>query len=290
MIERLHSALVLVSDLETATNDYARLLGQPPARLEIERATGVRSALFGLANTALELREMKRDSEEPGREPSDAANRERLGQAGLRFACDMDDPSAELSVRGIDVLSREERVGRMDGGVVDRCYDSHSLDLEASRGISVELITRETVPIEPNPAGDVDPQSRIRSLDHVVVMSPAPDATRDFYGDRLGLRLALDKSFEKRGVRLLFFRVGGTTVEIGARMGVDARPEKSDGFGGLAWQVPDIDAFHARLAADGFDLSGIRTGNKPGTRVCTVRDPVHGVPTLIIEPVKDDDV
>ena len=71
----------------------------------------------------------------------------------------------------------------------------------------------------------------------------------------------------------------------GARIGVDPQPEASDRFGGLAWQVPDIDAVQARLAADRFDVSEIRTGNKPGTRVCTVRDPVHSVPTLLIGPV-----
>jgi hypothetical protein len=49
--------------------------------------------------------------------------------------------------------------------------------------------------------------------------------------------------------------------------------------------VGDIDAIRSRLLGDRFDVSEIRDGNKPGTRVCTVRDPVHGVPTLLIEPV-----
>jgi catechol 2,3-dioxygenase-like lactoylglutathione lyase family enzyme len=125
----------------------------------------------------------------------------------------------------------------------------------------------------------------IQALDHVVVFSADVEATRDFYADRLGIRLALDRTFEKRGVRLLFFRIGGVTIEIGGRLGLEPQPDSLDRFGGLAWQVPDIEAIQSRLRADRFDVSEIRDGNKPGTRVCTVRDPVHDVPTLLIEPL-----
>ena len=75
--------------------------------------------------------------------------------------------------------------------------------------------------------------------------------------------------------------------ELLTKLGVDVerQPDGTDRFGGLAWQVPDIDAIRSRLLADRFDVSEIRDGNKAGTRVCTVREPVHDVPTLLIEPV-----
>jgi catechol 2,3-dioxygenase-like lactoylglutathione lyase family enzyme len=159
----------------------------------------------------------------------------------------------------------------------------------ASRSIGIELISEE-VGSWPSEASDAVghrslDESVIRGLDHVVVMSTDIEATRDFYADGLGLRLALDRSFEKRGVRLIFFRIAGVTIEIGGRLGVERNPEGRDRFAGLAWQVGDIDAIRSRLLADRFDVSEIRDGNKPGTRVCTVRDPVHEVPTLLIEPV-----
>ena len=37
-------------------------------------------------------------------------------------------------------------------------------------------------------------------------------------GDRLALRLALDRTFEERRVRLLFFRIAGVTVELAASL------------------------------------------------------------------------
>jgi acetylornithine deacetylase/succinyl-diaminopimelate desuccinylase-like protein len=45
----------------------------------------------------------------------------------------------------------------------------------------------------------------------------------------------------------------------------------------------------ARLAAAGFDVSEVRQGRKPGTKVFTVRDAPGGVPTLMLsaEPAKE---
>ena len=278
MIERVHSLLVVVPDLATASNDYARLLGADPVRRERDAATGASSAFFAVANTVLELRE--------------ASASERVGQAGLRLSLAGDGPAADeggvlasaLAERGLEVAASGAARGEGDDDPGDlRQYGRVRLADASCRGLPVELVHGETVAIEPR-ALDPDP-SRVASLDHLVVMSPAPDDTARFYGERLGIRLALDKSFEARGVRLLFFRVGGTTIEIGARLAATPEPEKRDRFGGLAWQVPDIEAIHSRLAADGFDVSETRPGNKEGTFVCTVRDPVHGVPTLLIQPV-----
>ena len=50
------------------------------------------------------------------------------------------------------------------------------------------------------------------------------------------------------------------------------------------WQVADADAARQRIAEAGFDVSEVRGGNKPGTRVCTVRGEPCGVKTLLIEP------
>ena len=277
MIERVHSLVVDVPDLAAAANDYARLLDREPARRERDAATGVRSVFFALANTALELREAE-----------DAA---RPGQAGLRLALAGDGPAAgdgqavveALEARGLAVEHALARRGDDESGGAARDWGSVRLAASSSRGLPVELVHGETLAIASAPQGP-DP-ARITSLDHLVVLSPAPDATAALYGDALGIRLALDRSFERRGVRLLFFRVARTTIEIGARLGAPPEPDARDRFGGLAWQVPDVDAIQARLAADGFDVSETRTGHKPGTRVCTVRHPVHGVPTLLIQPV-----
>ena len=48
-------------------------------------------------------------------------------------------------------------------------------------------------------------------------------------------------------------------------------------------RVADIDATRARLAAAGLDVSEVRIGRKPGTRVVSVRNGTCGIHTLLLE-------
>ncbi|HJQ61113.1 MAG TPA: VOC family protein [Vineibacter sp.] len=122
----------------------------------------------------------------------------------------------------------------------------------------------------------------ISGLDHVVVRSPNPDRALALYGARLGLDLRLDRTNPEWESRLLFFRCGDLVVEIvhGLKAG---RSEGSDHLWGLSWRVPDAESVHARLSAAGIEVSEIRSGRRPGTRVFTVRDRATRVPTLVLE-------
>jgi catechol 2,3-dioxygenase-like lactoylglutathione lyase family enzyme len=127
------------------------------------------------------------------------------------------------------------------------------------------------------------PEAALAAFDHAVVVSQEIEASGAIYGDALGLRLALDRSFEARKLRMLFFRVGGVTIEVvGPLAGGDAAAP--DRFGGLAYRVADVDAARERVHDAGFDVTDVRVGHKPGTRVCTLRDGSCGVPTLLIGP------
>ena len=64
----------------------------------------------------------------------------------------------------------------------------------------------------------------------------------------------------------------------------DEPSEAPDRLWGLSWRVANADAAQARLKQSGVNVSDVRTGRKPGTRVFTVRDNTLGVPTLIVEP------
>src|SRR6202011_1611347 len=121
------------------------------------------------------------------------------------------------------------------------------------------------------------------ALDHVVVSTADPERAAALYGARLGLDMALDRSHPDWG-RLMFFRCGDLIVEVVQRPGKDAAVDKThDRLWGLSWRVADIDATRARLASAGVDVSDVRTGRKPGTRVLTVRNGTCGIPTLLGE-------
>jgi hypothetical protein len=81
----------------------------------------------------------------------------------------------------------------------------------------------------------------------------------------------------------MFFRCGDVIVEVTHRPGKSADTSQ-DRLSGICWRGADIDATHARLVQAGVDVSEVRTGRKPGTRVMTVRSGTCSVPTLLVQP------
>jgi catechol 2,3-dioxygenase-like lactoylglutathione lyase family enzyme len=147
------------------------------------------------------------------------------------------------------------------------------LSARLTRGLSVLGVERSD---SERLRGKVKDPAAVNALDHVVVRTADPDAAIALYRDGLGVRLALDRMIG--ATRMLFFRVGGVTLEVVH----DAGRADQDAFHGLAYRVGEIEAAHARMAGLGFALGELRAGNKPGTRVFTVRDGTSGVPTLVI--------
>ena len=122
----------------------------------------------------------------------------------------------------------------------------------------------------------------VTAIDHVVVHTSDPERAIAHWRDRLGLRLALDRTFPERGLRLLFFRSGGLTLEYAHALD-GTLGSSDDRVYGVSYRVSDAEAVRARLAADGLDVSEVRAGMKPGSTVVTVRSGTAGVPTLLIE-------
>jgi catechol 2,3-dioxygenase-like lactoylglutathione lyase family enzyme len=152
----------------------------------------------------------------------------------------------------------------------------------ATRGVPMLVLEHRSPPgLLPLAEPHVEVAGAVAAVDHVVVRTADVEAARALYGDGLGLRLALDRSFAAWGVRLLFFRTGGLTVEVAASL-TEADAAAPDRLWGVSWRVPDLDAARARLAGAGFDVSEIRAGKRPGTRVATVRGETHGVATLML--------
>jgi len=152
----------------------------------------------------------------------------------------------------------------------------------ATRGVPLSVVEHVTAPEVLPPAAPIA-DGAVTAVDHVVVMTGSADGVIALYGDALGLRLAFDKTFAERGLRLIFFRVGGLTVECAVPQGEAALPAGADDrIWGISYRVGDVTAARARLVAAGFDVSEVRKGHKPGTAVLTVRRETHGVATLMI--------
>lgn len=286
MLESLDHVILAVRDLDAATDVYSRLLGREPSWRGSHPRLGTAHTLFRLERSYLELLAPDR------REGEGAAGwlRERLevhgeGLMGLAFGTpDADACAKTLRERGLRATDPVAGEGRDERGVGLRRWRNVYLPLEQTRGVLLFAIEHGT---QPDALPDAVPTSEsgvVRAIDHVVIRTADPEATIALYGEALGLRLALDRTFEERGVRLIFFRVGGVTVEVAARTGADPDRDAPDEPWGIAWQVDDVSAAQARLRSAGFDVSDTRAGNKAGTRVCSVRAGTHGVPTLVIGP------
>jgi catechol 2,3-dioxygenase-like lactoylglutathione lyase family enzyme len=285
MIHSLDHVIVAVRDLEAATATYTLLLGREPSWRGEHPGQGTANSLFRLANTYLELLGVTGDGGFAARVRG-RLGRDGEGVAGLAFGTDdAGECAAELRARGLPAADPVEGSGADSRSGAKRSWRNVHLPESATRGVLTFAIEHLSPPEALPPARVTgDPAAAVEALDHVVVRSADPDATGRFYGESLGLRLALDRSFPDRKVRLQFFRVGGVTVEVASALGPAPDPAAPDRLWGLAWRVPDADAARARLLGAGVSVTPVRSGNKPGTRVCTVEQDTCGVPTLLIAP------
>ena len=282
MISALDHAVLLCPDIESGVAVYAALLGRAPD-WRAETDEGVATALFQLGNTALEL------VAPSGHGASADHLRDRITEEGSGLK--------SLAFRSNDLSGDHRLLSRLalspapiqDGESEDRnrearrTWRSFRCPPEAGAGVRWFFVEPLEGILEPAEV----PLGHVHALDHLVINTPNPDRAMALYGAKLGLRLALDRTAPEWGVRLIFFRTGGLTLEIAHRLGQGGDPTGPDAFWGLTWRVGDIEAAHERLAAKGFNISEVRTGRRAGTRVFTVRDGTMNVPTLFISGVAD---
>ena len=152
----------------------------------------------------------------------------------------------------------------------------------ATRGVRLFFLELAREHLKERPLSVTSAAASITALDHLVVSTSDPERAAALYGARLGLDMALDRSHPDWG-QLMFFRCGDLIVEIVHRPKDQAADRSRDRLWGLSWRVADIDATRARLLSANVDVSDVRTGRKPGTRVLTVRDGTCGIPTLLVE-------
>ncbi len=288
MFHCLDHVILAVSDLDAATRQYARLLARSPSWRGEHPSAGTANTLFRLENTYIELLSLAGDGP-LGRAISAVLDTRGEGLLGMAFGTDdADSCRATLSERGLDPEPVEKGLGRDVESGAFREWLRVPLPLAKTRGVGLFGIQHtsfdEILPKAP-PIGAAD--AAVFALDHVVVRTADAKACKALYGDALGLRLALDREFPQWGARLLFFRVGGLTVEVAGSLGdsddgVDVT--RGDRLWGLSWRVRDAVAAHARLVEGGFDVDEVREGRKPGTHVFSVRAGTCGVPTLVLEP------
>jgi catechol 2,3-dioxygenase-like lactoylglutathione lyase family enzyme len=251
VIHALDCITLGVASPEAAQQSYAALLGCAPGPASVPLS-------LQLANTR--LRFVAR--------PSAVGD----GLAGMAFA-----------VRDLTKAKHllERRAMRVHLAAADEASALH-IATDSTHGVPISLVEREPDTAPPS-SGTAGADAAVSSLDHAVIRTPNPERAVAFYAGRLGLSLRLDRSEPSWGARLLFFRCGDLVVELAHDLkgGVSDEPDQ---LWGLSWRVPDVARAHARIKAAGVDVSDVRIGRRPGTRIFTVRSHTSGVPTIMIGP------
>jgi catechol 2,3-dioxygenase-like lactoylglutathione lyase family enzyme len=277
VITGLDHVVVLVGDIAAATTAYQTLFARTPAWRN--SGDGADRVLFTLDNMTLELMSPQGESATADRIRA-VMSEQGEGPASLCFRtgdiAKMHRRLDRLTLKPEPVAEVESR-DAATGAVLS--WKRTRAATDATRGVRLfflELAKERPLSVRTTPAS-------ITAMDHVVIATADPERAAALYGARLGLDMALDRSHPDWG-RLMFFRCGDLIVEVVHRPGKDTTTDKAhDRLWGLSWRVGDIDATRARLISAGVDVSDVRTGRKPGTRVLTVRNGACGIPTLLVE-------
>jgi catechol 2,3-dioxygenase-like lactoylglutathione lyase family enzyme len=275
VISGLDHVVLLVEDIEAGAKTYELLLGRSPAWRN--SGEGADRVMFTLDNMTLELMAPSGFSVAADR-IREVIKRSGEGLASLCFLTfDIAKAHRRLDRLALnpDPIAEVESRDRDSGSTLQ--WKRTRATTELTRGVRLFFLELA----KPRPPSPVASAAPVLGLDHVVIATGDPERAAALYGARLGLDMALDRSHADWG-RLMFFRCGDLIVELVQRPGAVADPTR-DKLWGLSWRVADIDAARARLAAAGLDVSEVRGGRKPGTRVMSVRDGTCGINTLLLE-------
>jgi catechol 2,3-dioxygenase-like lactoylglutathione lyase family enzyme len=275
MITGLDHIVVLLDDIEAASSAYQLLLGCAPSWRS--RTEGAETVLFTLDNMTLELMTPAGSS----------VNAERIrsvmniGGGGLASICFRVGDIAKMHRRLDRLALKPEQVSEVescDAGSGARLrWRRTRASSDLTRGVRMFFLELA----EPRPRSAAMADAPILALDHVVISTEDPERAAALYGGRLGLDMVLDRSHQEWG-QLMLFRCGDLIVELVKRP-VAGGDHTHDKIWGLSWRVADLEASRARLIAAGIDVTEIRHGREPGTRVLSVRSGTCGVHTLLLE-------
>jgi catechol 2,3-dioxygenase-like lactoylglutathione lyase family enzyme len=275
VITGLDHVVILVGDIAAAALAYQTLFARTPAWRN--SGDGAERVLFTLDNMTLELMSPSGEGAVADRIRAVLAEQ---GE-GLASICFRSGDIAKMHRRLDRLTLKPEPVTAVESrdatSGATLSWQRTRAATSATRGVRMFFLELS----KERPLSVRTTVSSITAMDHVVISTADPERAAALYGARLGLDMALDRSHPDWG-RLMFFRCGDLIVEVVHRPGKDTDATR-DKLWGLSWRVADIDATRTRLVSAGVDVSDVRTGRKPGTRVLTVRSSTCGIPTLLVQ-------
>lgn len=280
MIIGLHHISLAYSDLDAGIRTYRELLGrEPSARSEED---GAECAYFMVENSALRIVSPRGNGLAAERIRQTLQSKE-----GTLF---------EIAFSVADAARARQQLKRISlwpGKIQD--FETRDLlrpdvvlawrMLEFDNGFSNGVNIRLVEPLLPLPTSKAFADAPILRTELVVIQTADPERALGFFGARLNLELLFDRSNADNGSRLAQFACKDVLIEL-SHTSASKTPGQLDTIWGLGWSVADAEAVHNRLKSLGRNVSPVKDGAKPGTRVFTIRDGTCGIPTLVVQHVE----
>ena len=185
MLQRIGAIAIAVNNLDEATDHYARLLGIPPTTHYTETSNQEQRTFFCLQRAGIELRSPLKN----GQRTPLSQHLEQSGEGIFSLSLVADDliafqQKAQEKQLRYHIEAQTLRNSTSQQGLAQTLYCLHP---DGTRGIRVEV--EEHNPFR-SPAQESTPteftEGALNHIDHMVILTQAPDAGVQLFRDQLG--------------------------------------------------------------------------------------------------------
>ncbi len=275
MLTKFKSAIISSNNIKTDRDKFINLIGNDCSEEFFDNTDKINTSFINLLNGSINLCEINKDSDLIYDFDMKNFNQEN-GMKALSFQSDsIEDDLEKFKIKGLKVseIKKKEFIDA-ENSIIEILFftiikeNKFGLDLvifEEKNLFSKNEIKREN--------------DQISKFNQVVIYTSESNDLKKLLMQGLDIRCALDKEFDfgNGKIRMMFFRVGGVTIEV-----VENKENEGTFFGGIGWHTENMRFCHKRLSENNFDISEIRKGRKPGTLVSTIKNAPLNIPTILI--------
>ncbi len=280
----LDHLVIAVRDLESASENYQRLLGRQPSWIGRHPTYGTANALFRIDNCYIELLAPTDQSKDSQWNRELNGRLDTLGEGLYAIAMGTSDIAAtvgEIRAGGIDISDPADGDGVDEQTGARREWANARMPLKDTRGVPAFVIEHrspaDALPIAPSTSAE---GTAVHALDHTVIAYSSKECLKLWHAT---LGLDLRHTLESNGRSLHFLLLGESILELVGETD-PKEPSDRDILWGVAYRVKDVPATVERLRAEGVDVSDPRDGNAPDTIVADLkRGFSNDVRTLFIQ-------
>ena len=272
MLIRVQNIFLATKNIEETSQKFSIFFGQSPNFIGQSRKLGIDIISFGLNKTNICLISPKKSGIWSEKLYNFLKNKGE-GIFGINFFSDDFDKDYNNFVKNdLKLSDKIESSFEVNNDIEIKFSFFNILDKTIE---SLNILVSSEIDFKENKSSLKNNVSKVNQL---VIQTEDPETIKEIFEGKLSIRLALDKTFKKWAGRMLFFRLGGLTLEV-----IEGKDIKQNSeYFGIGWHVDNYNKCYDYLLNDGFRLSKIRAGRKEGTLVSTLKEPILNIPTILI--------